>query len=292
MSDLRDRVPGHSLVERLLAEFDAGRIRDEGGHVVVDDEVQSWYRGVHGERKVAAELATLGPDWLVLHSVPVGRRDTDIDHVVVGTSGVFVINAKYSPGKPVWAKGYGVLVDGQRTGYVPKAIAEARRASDVLSKASGLTVPVTAIIAFVDPGPMSIQGRVGGNEYDPEVRVIRHVDLPRLIAGPPIFSAEQAGRIVDAAIQPITWHSSPKPASALSIEEEFTALEEAVGPALAAPTKSSRNSYRRPARSRPPGRSRRRKSFGERLADALLSVAIPISMMIGAWIYFNQLAGR
>lgn len=306
MSELRDRVPGHSLVERLLAEWERGRIQFDGEHATVDEEVRSWYRGVHGERRVAEELAKLGPDWLVLHSVPVGRGDTDIDHVVVGTAGVFVINAKYSPGKPVWAKGYGLLVDGHRTGYVPKAIAEARRASDLLSAATGLTVPVTAVIALVDPGALSINGRVGGEESDPEVRVVRHSDLPRLIAGRPVFSAEQASRIADAATRPLTWHSSPKPASPLSIAEEFSALEKAVGPALAGPVvHPSRGPDRGPAathgapyraaRSRPTpararGRSRRKKSPVDRLIGSLMSVALPITMLVVMWIYLNQLS--
>lgn len=278
MSDLRDRVPGHALVERLLAEWERGRIQFDGEHATVDEEVRSWYRGVHGERQVAEQLAKLGPDWLVLHSVPVGRSDTDIDHVVIGAAGVFVINAKFSPGKSIWAKGYGLLVDGQRTGYVPKAIAEARRASVALSKVTGMTVPVTAVIAFVDPGRMAVEGRVGGTEYDPEVRVIRHLDLPRLIASRPIFSAEQAGRIMDAAIRPGTWHSSPKPESGLSIAEEFSALEAAVGPALAAPVGRAPRS----------GQPARAGSFGARLAAVLLSLTIPVGILFAVWFYLNR----
>jgi hypothetical protein len=290
MSDLRDRVPGHSLVERLLQEFDAGRIRDEGGHVVVDDEVRSWYRGVHGERAVASELSRLGAGWLVLHSVPVGAGDTDIDHVVIGPGGVFTINAKYSPGKKVWAKGYGLFVDGHRTSYVPKAIKEAQRASNLLSRASGLTVPVTAIIAFVDPGPMTAAGRVGGDDYEPTVRVMRHRDLYNFLGGAPNFSAEQVQRMMDAATRPTTWHSNPKPAATHSIAREFEALEAAVGPALAAPiTAGTRHS---PASSRPPsrrsgtGRKRRRKInwFGE--------VIFPFSMLAGGWVYFTYFFGK
>ena len=264
MSDLRDRVPGHSLVERLLQEFDAGHIRDEGGHIVVDDEVRSWYRGVHGERAVASELSRLGAGWLVLHSVPVGARDTDIDHVVIGPTGTFTINAKYSPGKKVWAKGYGVNVDGHGTGYVPKAMAEARRASNLLSRASGITVPVTAIITFVDPGAMNVAGRVGGGgEGDPDVRVMRHRDLVGFLSGVPTLSPEQVQRLTDAATQPSTWHSKPKASSAHSIALEFEALEAAVGPALAAPTGSaarrSPTSARRQTSTRPPRSPRKRR---------------------------------
>jgi len=290
MSDLRDRVPGHSLVERLLQEFDAGRIRDEGGHVVVDDEVRSWYRGVHGERAVASELSRLGAGWLVLHSVPVGARDTDIDHVVIGPTGTFTINAKYSPGKKVWAKGYGVNVDGHGTGYVPKAIAEARRASNLLSRASGIAVPVTAIITFVDPGAMNVAGRVGGGEGDPEVRVMRHRDLVGFLGGAPTLSPEQVQRLTGAATQPSTWHSHPKPPATHSIAREFEALEAAVGPALAAPITAG--TRRSPASTRPSnrrsgtGRKRRRKTnwFGE--------VVFPFSMLAGVWVYFTYFFGK
>ena len=62
-------------------------------------------------------------------AIPGLARGLDTDsQCVIGPAGVFTINAKYSPGKKVWAKGYGVLVDGHGTGHVPKAIAEARRA--------------------------------------------------------------------------------------------------------------------------------------------------------------------
>ncbi len=289
MSDLRDRVPGHSLVERLLQEFDAGRIRDEGGRVVVDDEVRSWYRGVHGERAVASELSRLGPQYLVLHSVPVGSWDTDIDHVVIGPPGVFTINAKYSPGKKVWAKGYGLLVDGQRTSYVRKAMNEAQRASNLLSRASGLTVPVTAIITFVDPGPMNFAGRVGGDEHEPTVRVMRHRDLYNFLGGAPNFSAEQVQRMMDAATRPSTWHSRPKAPNAHSIAREFEALEAAVGPALAAPVGStvrrSPAATPRPMQTRPP---RRRSRRSPRWSD----LVTPLVMLAGVWIYFQFFFGK
>ena len=53
-------------------------------------------------------LAQLGPEWTVLHSVPVGRGKSDIDHIAIGPPGVFTINTKFSPGKDVWVAGRGM----------------------------------------------------------------------------------------------------------------------------------------------------------------------------------------
>jgi hypothetical protein len=47
-------------------------------------------------RAVAKGLPKLDEAWRVLHSVPVGSRDSDIDHVVIGPGGVYTINAKTS----------------------------------------------------------------------------------------------------------------------------------------------------------------------------------------------------
>src|SRR5690349_8886179 len=52
-------------------------------------------RGAEGERLVAAVLAQLPPEWFVLNDLHWPDRDrANIDHVVVGPTGVFVIDAK------------------------------------------------------------------------------------------------------------------------------------------------------------------------------------------------------
>lgn len=280
-------------MERLFAEWERGRIRYDGQRAVVDDEVRSWYRGVHGERRVAAELAKLGSGWLTLHSVPVGRGSTDIDHVVIGAPGVFVINAKYSPGRNVWAKGYGILIDGHRTGFVPKAIAEARRASESLSRASGLEVPVTAVIAFVEPSSMSVGGRVGGNAQDPDVWVVRHTDLPRLLGGRPVFRLDEFSRLTEAAVRPETWHRSPAPTSAFAVDKEFQALAAAVDQSLNEDRPAARPARKpHPSRSRPARKRTRGKSRLELLIEGLLALALPITGVAILWSYLNSLAGR
>ncbi|WP_165384977.1 nuclease-related domain-containing protein [Cryobacterium sp. SO1] len=120
------------------------------GMIRLNEEARPWYTGAIGERRVGRLLAELGPDWTVLHSVPVGSGTSDIDHVVIGQPGVFTINTKHHPGKSVWIGGKGMLVGGHRVPYIRNAIHEAERAATLLSAASGMTVPVTSIITLVD----------------------------------------------------------------------------------------------------------------------------------------------
>jgi hypothetical protein len=56
----------------------------------------AWEAGALGERRVAQALSALAPEWLVLHDrllIP-GRAETNLDHVVVGPAGVFLIDSK------------------------------------------------------------------------------------------------------------------------------------------------------------------------------------------------------
>ncbi len=47
----------------------------------------------------------------MIHSVVISRGGGDIDHVVVGTPGVFTLNTKHHPEKTVWVSGDVYSVD-------------------------------------------------------------------------------------------------------------------------------------------------------------------------------------
>jgi hypothetical protein len=305
MSDLRERVPGHSLIDELLNQWDLGTIHIDAqtNGVVIDEEAEGWYRGVIGERKVGALLAQLGEGWTVLHSVPVGRGASDIDHVVIGPPGVLTINTKFSPGKDVWVAGRGMYVGGTKQQYVTNALYEARRASNYLSQRSGLTVPVIGVIAFVDPARITYKAPAGGGEADPEIRVVRDTELLNVLRTRAEFSEEQVARIVDAAARPETWSENATPSTnGARVSREFQALEQEVGPRLslprgqvrAAPARAQRpaRSYSsarsQPSRSRSrSSRSRRpRQSLGSRL---LTDVLLPAVGFILVWIVYQQI---
>lgn len=59
-----------------------------------------WERGAQGEEAVARALADLPDGWVALHDLAwPGRQRANLDHVVVGPGGVFVVDAKNWSGR-------------------------------------------------------------------------------------------------------------------------------------------------------------------------------------------------
>jgi hypothetical protein len=52
-----------------------------------------WMWGAVGEQQTAAVLEKLGDEWLAVHDVP--RRRGNWDHILVGPSGIFVLDSKH-----------------------------------------------------------------------------------------------------------------------------------------------------------------------------------------------------
>lgn len=133
-SDLAANVPGigasHEAARRLLA-----------GGTGAD---RNWRLGAEGERIVAALLSELTtargalrrrPRWRVLHSVPLGRGPTDIDHLLVGPPGVVTINTRHLRGGRLHVDGEHVVVDGISTEHVALSRREAARTAGALGAA-------------------------------------------------------------------------------------------------------------------------------------------------------------
>jgi hypothetical protein len=59
------------------------------------EQVRAWQRGAHGERRTARLLDRLTRDgYVVLHDLAVPGSPANLDHLVIGPSGVFVIDSK------------------------------------------------------------------------------------------------------------------------------------------------------------------------------------------------------
>jgi len=89
-------APRLGLVLGGLAALAAGwglRFRPSPGAV-------AWRRGASGERRTARVLAALERHgWAVLHDLAVPRSQANIDHLVIGPGGVFVIDSKQYRGR-------------------------------------------------------------------------------------------------------------------------------------------------------------------------------------------------
>jgi Nuclease-related domain len=148
--DLSSNVPGASLRRRSeeLKRASPGRVLLAKVLGVHTNE-RAWRRGAAGEEEVARQLAKLGPSWHVIHGVPVGSKDTDIDHVVIGPPGVFSLNTKNHLGKRVTVYEYAIYVGGTKQAYLAKSRAEGKRGSKILSSACGFGVVVHPVVVIM-----------------------------------------------------------------------------------------------------------------------------------------------
>lgn len=182
------------------------------GHSRIPPAARSWYVGLLGEQAVAERLRRLPEGWLVLHSVPVGDRGSDIDHVLVSPSGcVLTLNTKHSPGGKVWVSSKAFLVNGQRQPYLRNSSHEAARAAKLLSAATGGTVDALAVIVVV--------GATVTNKGEPkDVAVVTIDQLLRFLTRTVSASSGSVspGAVRQAALQPGTWarsQTSPTPST-------------------------------------------------------------------------------
>ena len=221
---LGERVPGQAVLEELMAL--QSRVPPRNwlqrvfGASPLRPETITWYKGALGEIAVGQILEALGPEWLVLHAVPVGTGSADIDHVLVGPAGVFTLNTKNHSGQPVWVAGRALLVAGKRTRHLLCSAHEAARAAKLLSTAAGFPVEVTGVVVIVNPKKLTIKSR-------PErVAVVREARLLAWLRQlQPVLGTEQVAQIAQAAVRPGTWCRQPPATTDLpALQRSFTAL--------------------------------------------------------------------
>ena len=76
----------------------ARRAREKAGRL--QRRADLFDKGAAGEDATAQILSTLPPSWTALHDVKwPGRRFANIDHIVVGPAGVFVVDSKNWSGR-------------------------------------------------------------------------------------------------------------------------------------------------------------------------------------------------
>ena len=206
-TDLGLNRPGQAAREQAVAHKQAAPVRTLFARVLgVHTDERAWRIGADGEEAVAARLAKLGPDWKVLHAVPVGDRGSDIDHVVIGPAGVFTVNAKHHPNASVWVGGNTFMVNGQRQPYVRNSRHEAQRAARLLTAACGFPVTVMGLIAVVGaPEGCTVKEQPPGG--DVHVMTRREVDRWLRDRGVGVLSLERVQTVHDAARRSTTWQA-------------------------------------------------------------------------------------
>jgi hypothetical protein len=149
-------------------------------------ETLAWARGAAGERHLARLLAPLeAHGWTVLHDLRVPRSTANIDHLVIGPPGVFVIDAKHYRG-PLYVSYDGGLWHGRYP--LAAALSATRWEADKVHATLGApdvdVVPIVAVVGAAVPfGQVSIHG----------IPVVAAGSLPGMLrALPPVLSPERA----------------------------------------------------------------------------------------------------
>ncbi|MET1087514.1 MAG: nuclease-related domain-containing protein [Arthrobacter sp.] len=205
---MNERVAGQAVMEKLLADRQGLPPRSFVGRVFGTDPLTldnyPWFKGALGEIAVGQILERLGPDWTVLHAVPVGAGTSDIDHVLIGPAGVFTLNTKNHAGQSVWVAGRTFMVSGKKQRHLYNASHEAARAAKLLTRGANATVAVTGVVVVVAPKSMTVRERPA------DVVVVTDRQLLRWLGDRPnVLAPTQISALTAAAIRPGTWHRSP-----------------------------------------------------------------------------------
>ena len=218
------RAPAYSVMTECLRRFDATGDRNAlqrafGARPMADTDM-NWYRGALGELHVARLLERLGTEWRVLHSLQFAGADTDVDHIVIGPTGVYCLNTKNHSGQKVWVGGSRILVNGQKTDHIRASKSEAKKLQRELDRL-GAPVSITAVLVIVDPARMTLR------ESPEDVRVV----TSRALVGwlrrrHRLLTAEQIQWLADRLDASPTWETAPLDGS--EVKARFERLDRLV----------------------------------------------------------------
>lgn len=147
-----------------------------------------WEQGAEGEVAVARALAELPDGWVVLHDLAwPGRQRANLDHVVVGPGGVFVVDAKNWSGR-VEVREQVLRQNGRQR---EDAVVSAAEAAIALQSIVPPPAYCMSVLCFVRDEPMTGWAR--------DVMVCSTNNLTTmLLSRPPVLGAEDVRRCVDA----------------------------------------------------------------------------------------------
>jgi hypothetical protein len=146
-------LPGAGLAGLAVAVLVGWRLRFRPS-----EQARAWQRGAHGERQTARLLDRLGRDGYVsFHDLALPDSPANLDHLVVGPSGVFVIDSKQWTGQVHQSADGLVWHDHYR---LDRTLATIRWQAETLGRL--LDIPVAPLVcvhgAHIQGGGLRAQG--------------------------------------------------------------------------------------------------------------------------------------
>lgn len=203
---MRERPAGQMVIDEFLREQAATPPRSATSRVFgrspLSDESRPWYLGAVGEIAVGRILAQLPAEWIVFHALPVGTKESDVDHVVVGPGGVFTLNTKHHSGKTVWVAERTLMVNGQKQSYIRNSEHEADRIATLLHERMPQLAAVQPVIVLVDPKSINVKKRPDRVEVLDARRLLRW-----LTKRPVVLDQSQIDNLAAYIDDPAVWRS-------------------------------------------------------------------------------------
>ena len=204
--DLATNRPGQELRQKSAQLRQAHPVLTLIGRAFnIHNNERAWSKGADGEEEVARRLRKLGEGWRVLHGVPVGSGDSDIDHVVIGPAGVFTINTKNHLGGRVSVNNKAIYVNGTFQPYLRNSRFEGQRASKLLTTGCGFSVSARAVVVVMADS-LTFKGQPEG------VHVVGRKKVAQWLSGQPVVLEPDAVEAIYAvARRRRTWQPAPDP---------------------------------------------------------------------------------
>ena len=132
----------------------------------------------------------------------------------LGTS----VSATERGAKKIWVGDQRILVAGEKVDHLRNARAEAVRASKLISRALGRTVPVSAALVFVAVAEITTRSKPRDVHIFTERNLLRSLRKLK-----PTMTLEAVAAITEVAIRPSTWTSRPVAPVRHSLLDDFAA---------------------------------------------------------------------
>jgi hypothetical protein len=117
------------------------------GQLIENEDDASYRAGVAGEQRTAGVLAGLEHiGYRVLHSIPLSPRK-DIDHLVIGPTGIWTVNTKATTYDVTAKAGGAVYSDGYRQKWIESITRDAAVAAEHLSAAARMDLQCQPLVA-------------------------------------------------------------------------------------------------------------------------------------------------
>jgi hypothetical protein len=203
-------IPGQAVIAEVVEARRTARKRSLFARIFgvspLPREARDSYDIAVAQIEVGRLLAELGPDWTIVHEIPVGENGAKIDHLVIGPRGVFIVDTTVHQGLPVWVSQRAFIVNDVRLPLIRNMEFEMGRVERLLSTAAGHPVEVSGILAVVGPKSLDVHGA------QRDVAVVEARNIGRWIVGRArVLTPESVDAVVAAATSRSTWHGSASP---------------------------------------------------------------------------------